>query len=155
MMSTHAQAGISTSSSIPGVTSSGRRVTPTGPCSNLNAVRLRPFPCRRASTLAARSLLLGRRPALLGAAARARLLAAVARRLRRVGDARSALLRHALVLQGLVLLLVLDARSFVRHVSPFRLDGRFPECASLNRIVAHAARRAGARWLERPLTGRA
>ena len=52
-------------------------------------------------------------------------LAAAARRAGRVGDLRRALLRHALVLQGLVLLLVLDVRALVGHlVLLFRLAKR-------------------------------
>src|SRR5205814_5363026 len=73
--------------------------------------------CRRPAALAAGSLLLRRRPTLRAAAparARVRLLAAAARRTGRVRDPGRALLRHALVLQGLVLLLVLDAWSLSR-----------------------------------------
>src|SRR4051812_39455978 len=55
------------------------------------------------AALPAGLLLLRRRPALAGVAAGARLLAAVARRVRRVGDAGGALLGHALVLERLVL----------------------------------------------------
>src|SRR5581483_4125320 len=68
--------------------------------------------------LAAGGLLLRGCPTLRRAAARARRvrrLAAAARRAGRVGDARGALLRHALVLQRLVLLLVLDVGALVRH----------------------------------------
>src|SRR5205814_4040333 len=75
----------------------------------------------RLAALAAGGLLLRRRPALRRTAprgARVRLLAALARRARRVRDLRRALLRHALVLQGLVLLLVLDAWSLARHGNP-------------------------------------
>src|SRR3954471_16149501 len=50
------------------------------------------------AALPAGLLLLRRRPALAGVAAGAGLLAAVARRVRRVGDAGGALLGHALVL---------------------------------------------------------
>src|SRR5437867_64817 len=45
------------------------------------------------------------------------------RRLRRVGDLGGALLGHALVLEGLVLLLVLDARTFVTGHSGSPLVG--------------------------------
>src|SRR5919108_1085654 len=71
--------------------------------------------CRRPATLAAGGLLMGGRPTLLRAAARAGRLPASARRTGRVSDPRRALLRHALFLQAFVLLLVLDARSLVRH----------------------------------------
>src|SRR6266576_2561381 len=90
-------------------------------------------PCRRRylalpgcslAALAAGGLLLRRRAALGGVAARAGLLAAAARRARRVGDLRRSLLRHPLVLQGLVLLLVLDVCSFIGHA------WRFPRCKS-------------------------
>src|SRR5205823_7698461 len=102
------------------------------------------------AALAARGLLLRRRAALGGTAARARLLAAAARGARRVGDPRRALLRHALVLQGLVLLLVLDAWPFVGHVR------RFPGCKSdettarsLGRARATRPRRKGPLHLKR------
>src|ERR671914_1916664 len=73
---------------------------------------------RGAAAFAAGGLLLRGRPALFRARAGARgggLLSAAARRARRVRDPRRALLRHALLLEAFVLLLVLDARSFVRH----------------------------------------
>src|SRR5438477_1222694 len=84
----------------------------------LGRVHLRPpLPGRRLSALATGRLLLRRRPALGRVAAGARLLAAVCRRLRRVGDLGRALLRHALVPQCFVLTFVLHARSLVRHRS--------------------------------------
>src|SRR5438445_276574 len=49
-----------------------------------------------------------------------RFLAAAARRARRVRDLRRALLRHPLLLELLVLLLVLDARSLAGHAASFR-----------------------------------
>src|SRR5207244_6454745 len=49
-------------------------------------------------------------------------LASPAGCLGRVGDPRGALLRHPLVLQGLVLLLVLDAWSFPRHLASSRFE---------------------------------
>ena len=61
------------------------------------------------------------RPATESPLPRVRLLAAVLGRIRRVGDLRGALLRHALVLQRFVLLLVLDVRALARHVEPPRL----------------------------------
>src|ERR1051325_11489401 len=64
-------------------------------------------------------LLLRRGAALLRAAPRSRALASAPGGPRRVGDSGGALLRHALVLQGFVLLLVLDARSLVRHRTSF------------------------------------
>src|SRR5437763_10754947 len=78
---------------------------------------------RRLAALAAGGLLLGGRPALRRAAARVRrmrFLPAAARGARRVRDSRGPLLRHTLVLQRLVLLLVLDVGSFVRHRVPPR-----------------------------------
>jgi len=74
--------------------------------------------CGSAAALASGRLLLRGRPALRRVAAPgagAGRLAAAARRSRRVRDSRRALLRHPLLLQLLVLLLVLDARSLVRH----------------------------------------
>src|SRR5204862_1310255 len=99
---------------------------------------------RRAAALAARGLLLRRRTALLRAAARARLLAAASRSARRVGDPRRPLLGHALVLERLVLLLVLNAWSLVRHRRPpsSRYSKRFPrarthETDGARKISAH------------------
>src|SRR5207248_2603522 len=84
----------------------------------LGRVHLRPpLPGGRLAALATGRLLLRRRPALGRVAAGARLLAAVCRRLRRVGDLGRALLRHALVPQCFVLTFVLHARSLVRHRS--------------------------------------
>ena len=54
-------------------------------------------------------------PPCFGAAALPRLLAAVLRRVGRVRDLRRSRLRHALLLQRLVLLLVLDVRTLRRH----------------------------------------
>src|SRR5438477_4444807 len=74
-----------------------------------------------AAALAAGGLLLRGRAALLrgalGGAAGAGLLAAPARGARRVRDLRRALLRHALLLELLVLLLVLDVRAFTGHAA--------------------------------------
>src|SRR6185312_15127063 len=84
----------------------------------------------RLAALAARGLLLCRRPALLRRAAGAGALAAPLGRAGRVGDTGRPLLRHALVLQGLVLLLVLH-----RH--------RWPP-PSIGRPRAGPARRASA-----------
>src|SRR5438128_1413394 len=73
---------------------------------------------RRLAALAPGRLLLRGRAALRGAALRARgmrLLAAVLRRVGRVRDLRRALLRHPLLLQRLVLLLVLHVRALARH----------------------------------------
>src|SRR5205814_9326627 len=85
--------------------------------------------CRLAS-LAAGCLLLRRRPALRARAprrARPRALAAAARRARRVRDPGCALLRHALVLEGFVLLLVLDVCFLSRDTTtPFGRYGRVP-----------------------------
>src|SRR6266498_4308242 len=70
------------------------------------------------AALTAGGLLLRGRTALARAGAgrpRVRLLAASARSARRVGDPRRALLRHPLLLQLLVLLLVLDAWSLAGH----------------------------------------
>src|SRR5207237_2709805 len=96
------------------------------------------------SALAARGLLLRGRAALLGARARRRgvgLLAAAARRAGRVRDLRRALLRHPLFLQLLVLLLVLDAPTFVWHLTPSstgyppRSPERARETASASSLV--------------------
>src|SRR5689334_15254976 len=73
------------------------------------------------AALAACCLLLGGRSALRGrrSARRAvRCLAAPARGSGRVRDPRGALLRHPLVLERLVLLLVLHVRALVRHSAP-------------------------------------
>src|SRR4029453_9669134 len=73
---------------------------------------------RGAAARAAGGLLLRRRAALLRARpgrGGIRLLPASARRTRRVGDLRRALLRHALVLERFVLLLVLDVCLLARH----------------------------------------
>src|SRR5438445_13098668 len=70
------------------------------------------------AAFAAGSFLLGSRSALRRAATRAggvRLLPAAARCARRVGDPRGPFFRHALVLQRLVLLLVLDVRPLLWH----------------------------------------
>src|SRR5687768_9182319 len=80
-------------------------------------VRLGLGGCRLAA-LAAGGLLLGGCPALLGARAGSRLLPALGRGVRGVGDPGRPLLRHALVLQGLILLLVFHAGSRVRHAAP-------------------------------------
>src|SRR2546423_12157123 len=69
----------------------------------------------RLAALAPGGLLLRRGSALLRGASGARLLSAAARRTRRVGDPGRALLRHALLLQALVLLLVLHVRALARH----------------------------------------
>src|SRR5919198_1981075 len=89
------------------------------------------LPRGRAAALAARGLLLRGRAALLrgalGGAAGAGLLAASARRARRVRDLRRALLRHAFLLELLVLLLVLDVCALVGHVERLpRVEGRKP-----------------------------
>src|SRR5439155_1494265 len=76
------------------------------------------LPRRSSAALAARGLLLGCRPALARIApgrARAGLLPAAARSAGRVRDPRGTFLRHPLFLELLVLLLVLDAWSLVRH----------------------------------------
>src|SRR5439155_322842 len=83
---------------------------------------------RRLSALASGGLLLSGRAALARARARGRgmrLLAPATRRAGRVRDPCRALLRHPLFLQLLVLFLVLDVRSFVRHVDPLS-DWAFP-----------------------------
>src|SRR5215218_4517138 len=86
----------------------------------------RSLPSRGLATLSPGGLLLGRRSALLGASARPGLLAPAAGGAWRVRDPRGALLRHPLALQGLVLLLVLHARSLVGHIGAplgrFRID---------------------------------
>src|SRR5215216_6359178 len=61
------------------------------------------------------SLLLRSRPALRRRAAGTGLLPAPARGARRVRDSGCPLLRHPLVLERFVLLLVLDTRSLIRH----------------------------------------
>src|SRR5947207_15626798 len=72
---------------------------------------------RGLAALPARGLLLGGGSALARARRRAlRLLAATAGRARGVGDLGRPLLGHALVLQRLVLLLVLDVCLLARHV---------------------------------------
>src|SRR5215216_5740719 len=86
---------------------------------------------RGLAALAAGRLLLGGGPALLGAAALAGRLAAVLGGVRGVGDPGGALLAHALVLEGLVLLLVLHIRRLRRHghLSPLERSspqGGFP-----------------------------
>src|SRR5919198_1643840 len=75
------------------------------------------LPRGRAAALAAGGLLLRGRAALLGGAAGAGLLATPARGARRVRDLRRALLRHALLLELLVLLLVLDVGAFIGHAT--------------------------------------
>src|SRR5579862_3835101 len=87
-----------------------------------------------AAAFAAGGDLLRVRAALRRAAARGRrvrLLAAAARGARRVCDPRRPLLRHPLLLQLLVLLLVLDARSLVGHATPFPLSA-FPAASVPN-----------------------
>src|SRR4051794_20457114 len=70
----------------------------------------------RLAALAAGCLVLSGGAALLGiATAAVRLFAAVLRRVGRVGDPGGARLRHALVLERLVLILVLDVGGFRRH----------------------------------------
>src|SRR5439155_10647287 len=81
------------------------------------------LPGGRFAALAAGGLLLGGGAALLRAPAGARRPAASAGRARRVGDAGRPLLGHPLVLQRLVLPLVLDARSRVRHLDLLVRDG--------------------------------
>src|SRR5688500_6202303 len=76
------------------------------------------LPRGRLAALASRGLLLRGRAALTRAATGAGLLASAARGARRVRDLRRALLRHAPVLQGLVLLLVLDVGGLARHREP-------------------------------------
>src|SRR3954470_8944111 len=79
------------------------------------------FVRRRLAALAAGGGLLGVRAALRRVALRGRgvrLLAAVLRSVRRVRDFRRALLRHPLVLQGLVLFLVLDVCTLSGHLTP-------------------------------------
>src|SRR5439155_18442766 len=87
----------------------------------------------RLAALAAGSLLLRRRAALRARAprrARSRLLAAATRSAGGVRDLCRALLRHPLVLQRLVLLLVLDACALSRHMStPFRRYGEIVPAA--------------------------
>src|SRR6187455_578449 len=95
------------------------------------------------SALATSRLLLSGRSSLGRVAARAGLLAATARGLRRVGDLGRPLLRHALVLEGLVLLLVLDVRSCPWHHAPPFVRALYP------RPWGRSAERA-ARSLRRP-----
>src|SRR4029450_3515061 len=75
--------------------------------------------CSGPAPLAAGGLLLCR-GASLGrvATARVRFLTSVLGSVGRVGDPRCALLRHSLVLQRLVLLLVLDIRRLAGHSTP-------------------------------------
>src|SRR4051794_19831812 len=76
------------------------------------------------AALASRGLLLRRRPALLGVSAGPGALAATLGRSGRVRDPGRALLRHALVLQGLILLLVLDRHPVLRSCGwPRRAGG--------------------------------
>src|SRR5205814_10445829 len=108
-----------------------------------------------AAALAARGLLLRGRAALAGGRAgraRARLLAAAARRARGVRDARGALLRHPLLLQLLVLLLVFDRCSFTWHVRRFPLLGAVKRHALRATLYAWTsrARTRGSRSTGRP-----
>src|SRR4051794_24351968 len=70
---------------------------------------------RGLAALAPGRLVLRGRAALFGASALARLLATVLRGVGRVGDPGGARLRHALLLERLVLLLVLDVGSLRGH----------------------------------------
>src|SRR4029453_12326042 len=90
---------------------------------------------RRLAALAAGGPLLGRGPALLGASALAGGLAAVLGGIRGVGDPGGALLAHALVLEGLVLLLVLHVRGLRRHRRLLRWNGSQACLPSLNRCL--------------------
>ena len=78
-------------------------------------------------------------------AALARLLAAALRRVGRVGDLRGPLLRHALLLERLVLLLVLHVGSLVRHEHACTRALRRRETARLTlamrRVLARSVRR--------------
>src|SRR5205814_4789945 len=90
------------------------------------------------------SLLLSGGAALLGGGAgraRVRLLPAATRCARRIGDSRRSLLRHALLLQLLVLLLVFDARSLPGHRSLLRRlsPGVFP-CSERPNVTSSALR---------------
>src|SRR6185436_2649219 len=73
-------------------------------------------PSRGLAALSPSVLLLGRRSALLRTSARPGLLTAAAGGAWRIRDPRGAFLRHALALEGLVLLLVLHAWSLVGHL---------------------------------------
>src|SRR3712207_1493689 len=99
----------------------------------------------RLAALAAGFLLLGGGAALLGVAARAALLAAVLRRVGRVGDLGGPLLRHALVLEGLVLLLVLDVRTLARHERDLPASRRGNSLTRLAAELLRPQREAGAR----------
>src|SRR5918994_2834373 len=102
----------------------------------------------RPTALAAGGLLLRGRPALLRRAPalpRARCLSTPLRRSGGVGDPRRALLRHPLLLQRFVLLLVLDARPLVRHRDHLPIDVdpsgfSFPDSRRLTRSNADAPR---------------
>src|SRR5205085_8920060 len=110
------------------------------------------LPRGRLAALAACRLLLGSRAALRRAAAgtaaaRPGLLAAAGRRARGVRDLRRALLRHALLLQLLVLLLVLDVRLLARHWSP-PLLGSSHRCPprDVRNGLSHRTDRRGQVW---------
>src|SRR6187200_992328 len=85
---------------------------PSGCGANLLASLL---PCGRPAPLPAGGLLLGSRAALGGVTAQAGLFPTAARGTGRIGDLCCALLRHALVLERLVLLLVLYVCTLLRH----------------------------------------
>src|SRR5690242_2951125 len=99
---------------------------------NVHAVCMREEALRlvrsRLAALAAGGFLLRSRAALRRVAARGtgtRGLATAARRSRRIRDLRRALLRHPLVLQRLVLLLVLDVCALVGHELQIPLEITF------------------------------
>ncbi len=114
-------------------------------------VRSRSRPCGRRPSSGGRAALATRCAARAGAGR----LAAAARRAGRVRDLRRALLRHPLVLQPLVLLLVLDARSLAGHAILLRVDEGENESAWRSRFACSCRATRTSCGSSRPTTDRA